>query len=288
MIPQDLVDLLTREYLKSDLASQKPESGGCLNQVFQLQTRTGKKALVKFNRFDTPQAFRLEAEALDLIRKTQTFYTPEVLAQGRQEGTDYLLMEYIEKGPPAPHYWRRFGESLAKLHLNTQPEYGWKEDNYIGPLTQRNTPSRSWVDFFIQCRIEPPLKKAVDNKKMNEGMVRKFDRLFAKLEQYLPEEKPALLHGDLWSGNVLTGAQGLPVLIDPALYYGHREIELAYTQLFDRYDPEFYQAYQEVFPMLQGFEERVPLHQLYPLLIHVNLFGGGYVNQVEEILKFYV
>ena len=145
-----------------------------------------------------------------------------------------------------------------------------------------------WVEFFIQYRLESLLKLAVDEKKMTEVQVRQFNKLFTKLDQYIPEEQPALLHGDLWSGNILTGTKGLPVLIDPAVYYGHREIELAYTQLFDRFDKEFYHAYASEYPLLPGFEERIRLHQLYPLMVHVNLFGGGYVGQVIDVLKFYV
>jgi len=225
---------------------------------------------------------------LDLLRGTEHFSTPMVKGYGRFEKIDYLIIEFIEQGPPSKEYWRLFGSSLAKLHKHTQPEYGWKEDNYIGPLIQYNTPTKSWLEFFVQYRLEAQVKLAVDDKKMSDMHVRQFSKLFAKLDQYIPEEIPALLHGDLWSGNIIRGAKGMPVLIDPAVYYGHREIELAYTQLFDRFDPEFYHAYHAEYPLMPGFEERVQLHQLYPLMIHVNLFGGGYVGQVGDILKYYV
>ncbi len=283
-----LFSFISTSLFSSDpVVSTQPQSGGCLNQVYTLQTRSGKKALLKFNSFDKPKAFRLEAEALDLIRSV-SISTPRVIDYGRKDDLDYLVLEYIEKGVPVTHYWTRFGESLAKLHSNTQPEHGWKEDNYIGPLTQHNRYTKSWIEFFIQSRLEPQLKTAVDEKKMNEVHAKQFHRLFSKLDQYIPEESPALLHGDLWSGNILIDAKGLPVVIDPALYYGHREIELAYTQLFDRFDKEFYHAYESVFPLIPGFTERIRLHQLYPLMVHVNLFGGGYVEQVSDILRAYV
>lgn len=284
-----LFDHISTEILHSDaIVSNQPQTGGCLNKVFKVKTRSGNAAVLKCNTFDKPEAFRLEAEALDLLRATKTFYTPMVKGYGRIGEIDYLLIELIEQGAPSANYWRYFGEQLATLHKNTQTEYGWKEDNYIGPLTQYNHPSKNWIEFFVQHRLEAQLKLAVDEKRMNDSHVRQFHKLFSKLDQYIPEEQPALLHGDLWSGNIIIGAKGLPVLIDPAVYYGNREIELAYTQLFDRFDKEFYHAYTAEYPLLPGFDERVRLHQLYPLMIHVNLFGGSYVGQVEDVLKYYV
>jgi protein-ribulosamine 3-kinase len=284
-----LFDHISAEILHTDtIVSSQPQFGGCLNNVLKIQTRSGQSLLLKCNTFDKSEAFRLEVEGLDLLRGTLDFSTPMVKGYGRFEKVDYLVMDFIEQGPPVKDYWRYFGEHLAKLHRHTQPEYGWREDNYIGPLVQYNQSTRSWLEFFIQYRLEALLKLAVDEKKMNETHARQFNKLFTKLDQYIPEETPALLHGDLWSGNILTATNGLPVLIDPAIYYGNREIELAYTQLFDRFDKEFYHAYNSEYPLLPGFDERVRLHQLYPLMVHVNLFGGGYVGQVVDILKFYV
>ncbi|MDH5603990.1 MAG: fructosamine kinase family protein, partial [Cyclobacteriaceae bacterium] len=134
-------------------------------------------------------------------------------------------------------------------------------------------------------RLERQIKAALDNREASSEMVRRFDKLFSRLNGYFPVEKPSLIHGDLWSGNLIVDEKGDPCIIDPAVYYGHREMELSFTKLFGGYDKDFYNSYEEVFPLEPGFNDRIDLYNLYPLLVHVNLFGGGYINQVNLILK---
>ncbi|MFZ1692867.1 MAG: fructosamine kinase family protein, partial [Flavobacteriales bacterium] len=161
-------------------------------------------------------------------------------------------------------------------------------DNYIGSLKQVNTPAADWPSFFIHQRLEPQLRMARDAKRVEAGMAFRFERLFAKLDQLITVEPPALLHGDLWSGNFICDANAQPVLIDPAVYYGHREMDIAMTKLFGGFDSGFYAAYNDAWPMERGWEERMDLCNLYPLLVHVNLFGGGYAAQVEAALRRFV
>ena len=163
--------------------------------------------------------------------------------------------------------------------------FGLDHDNYIGSLAQSNKKHADWISFFMEERIRPQLKLAMDKKLIDEGTVKQFDKLFDHFDRLIPKEKPALLHGDLWNGNFLVSDSSRAALIDPAVYFGHREMDLAMTTLFGGFDSEFYRAYDEVFPLEKGFEKRVDIHNLYPLLVHVNLFGGGYVRQVKAVLN---
>jgi fructosamine-3-kinase len=194
-------------------------------------------------------------------------------------------MEWVEGGIKGQGFWADFGRGLALLHRHTRDHFGLERDNYIGSLVQHNTPASDWPSFFIHQRLEPQLKMARDRKRVEAGMAFRFERLFHQLDKLFPAEPPALIHGDLWSGNFLCDDQGCPVLIDPAVYYGHREMDLAMTKLFGGFDVALYTAYHAEWPLEKGWEERVDLCNLYPLMVHVNLFGGGYVAQVEGVLK---
>ncbi len=186
---------------------------------------------------------------------------------------------------PTKTYWETLGQSLAVLHSHTQPTFGLHFDNYIGSLPQTNTLTANGYDFFFEHRLLPQaglaLYKGLLSKKSYDALFRLRDRL----PELFPNERPALLHGDLWSGNVLINEDNKPALIDPAVYYGFREAELAFTRLFAGFDDRFYDAYDEAFPLQNGFNERVAIYNLYPLLVHVNLFGSGYVSGVERVLK---
>jgi fructosamine-3-kinase len=180
------------------------------------------------------------------------------------------------------------GIGLARLHKTTQNTFGLHYDNYIGSLTQSNTPpADSWTEFFIHQRLEPMLKMAVDSGKAEPDLIPKFESLYSKLDEIFPQEKPALLHGDLWSGNCMADDNGDPVIYDPAVYYGHREMDLAMTKLFGGFESEFYEAYQEEFPLEKHWEQRIAICNLYPLLAHVNLFVGSYIQSIKNIINRY-
>jgi len=271
-----------------DIEEAFPVGGGSINDAWRLETDAGRYFLKTNNADRFPSLFEAEADGLRRLRDTGPLYVPAVIAFGEDHDDSYLLLEWIESGIHGPQFWDAFGRGLAELHRHTQERFGLERDNYIGSLVQRNTPERDWPSFFIHQRLEPQLKLARDRKRVEAGMAFRFERLFHQLDKLFPAEAAALLHGDLWSGNFVCDTDGRPVLIDPAVYYGHREMDLAMTKLFGGFDAQLYTAYHAEWPLEQGWEERVDLCNLYPLLVHVNLFGGAYVQQVDGVLKCFV
>lgn len=259
-------------------------SGGNINLAVRVDTSEGF-FFVKWNEDAPEDLFSCEAKGLALLRGTHTVAVPEVIAYGQRAQRAYVLMEYIQSPRPQASYWENLGSKLAGLHRHTQSGFGLDHDNYLGSLRQSNEAHANWVDFFIEKRLRVQAGLAWYNGQLPVFLYNQFDKLYKKLPGMLPEEKPALLHGDLWSGNVMVGNNGLACLIDPAVYYGNREADLAFTKLFGGFAPTFYNAYQEAFPLLPGFEQRAEIYNLYPLLVHVNLFGSGYLSGVERVLK---
>lgn len=197
----------------------------------------------------------------------------------------FLLMEFIEPGPGSDESSLQFGRQLATLHQTSAECFGLDHDNYIGRLPQSNRRHRDWNAFFIAERIEPQLKQAIDSRAVDAGIANHWKRVARQLPDLIPTGRPALLHGDLWGGNYMFDGSDRAVLFDPAVYYGHHEMELAFTTLFGGFSERFYEGYEEIAPLKPGFQERIPIYNLYPLLVHVNLFGGHYIRQVEAILR---
>jgi fructosamine-3-kinase len=166
-------------------------------------------------------------------------------------------------------------------------EFGWSSPNYIGSLPQSNKVTNSWASFYQEERLQPQLQLALDKKWLAQEDVPSTSLMMEKLQQLLPAAKPSLLHGDLWGGNYLISASGIPYLIDPAVYYGHQEVDLAMTRLFGGFDTSFYDAYNELLPPNDGWQDRTGLYQLYYLLVHLNLFGSSYLNSVLKWLRYY-
>lgn len=269
----------------SQIQSIQHVDGGSINETFKVSIGN-KIVFVKRNEAKKyPQLFGIEARGLQLIEQTSCIKTPQVLLSKIIVDKQFLVLEYIEPGVRAKSFWIDFGTALAKLHKNTNKHFGLDHDNYIGSLRQSNLKHDGWVEFFILCRLEPQIKMVRDAGRIGQSCIRCFDSLFNKLRNIFPEERPALLHGDLWSGNFMIGRKGDPVLIDPAVYYGHREIDLAMTKLFGGFESEFYHSYNREFILEKGWEARVEICNLYPLMVHVNLFGGSYSEQVEDILR---
>ena len=264
------------------------KSGGCINNALKLETTEGNFFL-KWQKGIPDDMFQKEAEGLKLLADAGKMKIPEVIAYGKIEGKYYLLMENIDSASSSASFWRDFGEDLAKMHLqNNAGSYGLDHDNYIGKLAQPKETLDSWIDFFIKNRLEFQLQLAIQNGLVSTDFAFKYRSFYQKLPDLLPVDKPALLHGDLWSGNVMVGSNGKVCLIDPAVYYGHREIELAFTQLFGGFDHDFYSAYHSVYPLEPGFDERVDIYNMYPLMVHVNLFGASYLSGVERVLRRYL
>jgi protein-ribulosamine 3-kinase len=265
-----------------------PTSGGCINNGGRVDA-DGDQFFVKWNHSDRyPRMFEAEAEGLRLLRSNGKLHIPEIHFTGESEDLQYIVMSFINTMPRRESYWRILAEGLVELHRVSDFSFGLASNNYIGSLTQINTRESSWVSFFIEHRLEAQLCLAQKNGECDDRDRRNFEKLYALLPTVLPEERPSLLHGDLWSGNIMTNENGIPSLIDPAVYFGHREVDLSMTRLFGGFPQEFYDAYQANWPLLQGFEERLEVYSLYPLLVHVNLFGGGYVHQVRSVLKHFV
>jgi protein-ribulosamine 3-kinase len=261
-------------------------SGGNINNAVKLETSEGF-FFVKWNENEPGDFFECEIRGLELIREAEEIRVPEVVGTGRKHGKSYLILEYVSSAYPNEKYWRHLGTRLAYLHLHFGEYFGLDHPNYIGSLAQHNDPHADWMTFFIEKRLRPQAGLAFYNEQLPADYLKKFEKLYARLPALLPKTKPSLLHGDLWSGNLLTGDRDEPVLIDPAVYYGSHEAELAFTQLFGGFEVDFYAAYEEVFPMEKGFLSRAEIYNLYPLLVHLNLFGSGYLAGIDKVLRKY-
>jgi fructosamine-3-kinase len=283
-IASNFLELLGARLERSvKLLGAQPLSGGCINQVYKVQTDVGVFC-IKYNAAPPPSFFSCEADGLLRLKQGGFPHIPEVILPAQQH---FLALEYLQPVAATPLLWRELGVNLAQLHKNNlAPAFGYSINNYIGSVPQNNLPnSENWVVFFVTQRIEPLLR-------MNEGLWERdvflrFEKLFSRLENYFPPALPSLLHGDLWSGNAYFAAPGSPFLLDPAVYYGHPEAELAFTHLFGGFPAAFYEAYYSVIPEEPGFSERIALYNLYPLLVHAHLFGRSYAQEVNRVLKYF-
>lgn len=267
-----------------------PLSGGDINEARRLSLSNGAEAFVKSNTAANQAFFAAEEQGLWAIAATHTIRTPAVLARGRDGTTSFLMLELVCSGPRAPRFWETFGHQLAAMHqADTSalvPGFGFPADNFIGATPQHNSPRERWADFFRDCRLAPQI--ALARHWFDHRTLEHFECLLNRLDRLLPEPgTPSLLHGDLWSGNFLVGPEGHAWLIDPAAYVGHCEADLAMTELFGGFAPGFYDAYREVNPLEPGYRERRDLYNLYHLLNHLNLFGGGYLGAVLSTLGRY-
>lgn len=253
--------------------------GGSINRVLLLHTSEGKKVLKLNEAHKFPGMFAAEAEGLRELRKSDTVDVPEVFSNGETGKIAYLLLEYKEEAPQKAEFWSRFAQDLAALHKTTANCFGFHSPNYIGSLPQYNHQHTSAAEFYLSERLDPQFKMAVEN-----GF--SFPRLevfFQRISEHIPEEAPALIHGDLWSGNYITSEKGLPCFIDPAVSYASREMDLAMMKLFGGYPEEVFSVYHQNFPLQPGFEDRIPIWQLYYLLVHLNIFGSSYLGAVKQI-----
>lgn len=258
--------------------------GGSINDAQIIYTNAGNYFLKSNLHCRFPGMFTCEVKGLNLLRESGCIQLPEVIAT---DGSTYLLLEFITPAKRNANYWSDAGINLAQLHKNSNSHFGLDHDNFIGTLPQQNIPCISGVEFMIHRRFQPMIEMAVDNGLLDASAVKQADIFYSRLNDLLPNENPALLHGDLWNGNIITGADGNICFIDPAIYYGYRETDLAMTRLFGGFDEEFYSGYQSEYPLLEGWEERIAIFQLFPLLVHLNLFGRSYLNNVLEVLNRY-
>lgn len=282
---QDLTEALRHVLgVKVEVRTVKSLSGGCINDAVLVTTSQGP-FFMKWNRQEKYEMFLVEGKGLGLLKRHSQFVVPEVLGCGVVEDKSYLVLEFIESASPDKDYWGIMGRNLAGLHQNLSDSFGLTHNNFIGSLHQNNAKKQNWVDFFIENRLEAQLQLALNSGLITMEYLAGFRKVYSRFEDIFPPAQPSLLHGDLWSGNVMVGPNGLPVLIDPATYYGHREIEIAFTKLFGGFDQAFYESYQEAYPMETGFDQRVDLYNLYPLLVHLNLFGPSYLSGIDRTIR---
>lgn len=260
--------------------------GGDINTTYMI-TANGSRYFIKCNHEAAPDMFEKEYNGLQLLKNKSTLHIPEPFLYGQFNNTSYLVMECLEEASFTLAIWKALGEGLAGMHKQTQPQFGLNEDNYIGSLPQSNHLSNTWAEFYTEQRILPLLKKAFDKALCTKEDMKNAEALCSRLSALFPVEPPSLLHGDLWSGNVMACANNQPAIYDPAVYYGHREMDIAITLLFGGFDSSFYQHYNENYPLQNEWKQRVSLCQLYPLLVHLNLFGSGYYERVKSILNMY-
>lgn len=269
-------------------------SGGDINRAYRLTLTDGACVFMKSNTKENLPFFTAEAEGLAAIAAAGALRTPELLGLGTDDRHGaFLLLTWVEAKPQSRGFWENFGRGLAAMHrADTQHiaggGFGFAHDNFIGAGRQINTPGDSWVGFFRDCRLTPMFRTADASGYFDAEDRRRMTRLLDRLDEHLIEpERPSLLHGDLWSGNFITGSDGEAWLIDPAAYVGHAEADLAMTELFGGFSPVFSDAYKEAFPLAPGYGHRRDLYNLYHLLNHLNLFGTAYRSAVRRILRVY-
>lgn len=265
-------------------ADTRPVPGGDINSAFCARHR-GADYFIKVNDAALyPAMFLKEANALKVLKATTSLCVPEVISSGEANGKQYLVLSWLEAGTAHKDFWQYFGQGLADLHRQTQNNFGWMEDNYIGSLHQSNSAADSWSEFYAGQRLLPLIKKLYDKRQMSKGDSQLAEKLCCRLDDLFPEERPALLHGDLWSGNFMISDKG-PAIYDPAAYYGHREMDLGMSLLFGGFAAQFYEAYEQAWPPEKGWRQRVPLTQLYPLLVHACLFGSAYAERAGGMIR---
>jgi len=270
--------------------SSSQTGGGCINQTHILELNNGERVFLKHNSHPPPDFFAAEAKGLGLLSQVKGGpRIPKSLAMQDSECPSFLILEYIEGSTPGPDFPVRFARSLAALHRNTHPSFGLDHDNFIGSTPQKNAHKNNGIEFFRDHRLRYQQELARRSGKLPSATDKNLSKLCDRIENYLDisGEKPALLHGDLWSGNYFSDRERWPCIFDPAVYFGLREADLAMTELFGRLPQRFYDAYHEAFPLNPGYEERKDLYNLYHLLNHLNLFGGSYLGSVEQVIRRY-
>lgn len=286
MIPESIRTVLQIEF-GVEIRSDQSVSGGSINRSHKLETNQDTLFL-KWNQSAPDDFFEAEAKGLKLLNSADSgLRIPSVIACQKPDPATpgFLLMEYIAEGSGTNSDSFHFGEKLAKLHSTQAQNFGLSYDNYIGSLPQQNGEYDDWNTFFIEKRINPQLKMAIDSGKLSQRLLANWKRLIKRLDDLIPPTKPCLVHGDLWGGNYLFDKDGNVVLIDPAIYFGHPEMDLAFSRMFGGFSNSFYEGYESANPLPADFAERVPIYNMYPLLVHVNLFGGHYASQFEQFIR---
>jgi protein-ribulosamine 3-kinase len=278
-LPPPVVAWLRAEGFGETIRLQS-SSGGCIHTAVRIETRSGRSFFLKTNPGVPPDMFLREAEGLQTLRGAGPRVPTPLL-----HGATFILMEDLTGAAPAPEYWETLGRSLARLHAHEGETFGFDHDNYLGLTPQPNPRTPDGHVFFSDHRIRFQARRAAAAGRLETQDLARVDALLRHLNELIPVQPPSLIHGDLWSGNVIPGPDGDACLIDPACHYGWAEAELGMTSLFGGFPDAFYRAYEEARPLAPGWRERLPVYNLYHLLNHLNLFGSGYLNSVRAVLR---
>ena len=291
MIPHQIKELLKNlvsEHLDTTISATelKPVGGGSINDTYQVTINGSKRFFLKLNSLAAfPGLFEKEKNGLEFLAHQNCILIPKIVIYETNDNYQLLLLEWIEGGIRDEGFWRKFGEQLAFLHTVSHEHFGFMEDNYMGSLPQANNFTNDWIGFFISYRLQPQIELAQKKHLLDKSHIASFESLFKKLASVFNTERPSLLHGDLWSGNFMCNDRSLPVLIDPAVYFGHRSMDLAMTTLFGGFDKAFYDVYHYHLPLPPNYHDQYQVCNLYPLLIHLNLFGKGYLGEIVATLR---
>ena len=261
--------------------SSRSVSGGCINQGYAISSDTDTY-FVKLNSTSQVGMFEAEAKALEQMLATATIRVPKFICWGTAENSAYLVLEWLELGKGDPQSWLELGRKLAAMHFHTSDRgMGWEQNNTIGSTPQINTWTADWAEFYSKYRLGYQFQLA----KKRGGHFPQQKQLLVAMPQLLTHQpQPSLVHGDLWGGNAACTVSGEPVIFDPAVYFGDREVDIAMTELFGDFPAAFYRGYNEVFPLDSGYEKRKTLYNLYHILNHFNLFGGSYESQANRMI----
>lgn len=285
-IEQQLSGLLHKNVTITDVQAI---GGGSINITQRIVTNQGSFFCKQNSAQKFPNLFQKESTGLQHLQQQGVIATPDVIFVDEFEEAQVLVLEWIESGIKTNNFWKTFGEQLAALHRCTHPLHGFKKDNYMGSVPQRNTPEKSWIFFLQHHRLQPLVDMCLSEGLFSAREVKNFETLYTKLPLFFSDdEPPSLLHGDLWSGNLMCNVDSQPVLIDPAVYYGHHSMDLGMTTLFGGFHPLFYEAYHYHFPMPPNSKEQQAICKLYPLLIHLLLFGKSYLSDIQNTLHKFV
>ena len=261
-----------------------PQSGGDTSAVWRIHTNQQREMVVKTNTGGHGDSFEAERNGLLQISATNTIRTPNIMTMSTSP--NYLVLEAIQTRDPDAIFWEKTGHALAALHrADMGHQYGWSSDNCIGPSPQRNDFTNDWSRFWLQYRLVPQIRWARQKSLLDGTLESLLETLIDRIDEWIITERPCLIHGDLWSGNLLCSDTGEPVVIDPAVYLGHREADLSMTTLFGGFPTRFYDAYQEVWPLSPGWRERLQFYGLYHWLNHLNAFGMAYHAQCTDTLR---
>ncbi len=281
-----MIDFFSKA-LGQNILSTSSVSGGDINDAYKIITESDV-FFAKVNSAELAKdMFEKEASGLNILKEKAKINVPGVISIGTIDGKSYLILNWIKSGKYNSNTDYNLAKQLAALHKTTDEYFGLEYDNYIGTLIQNNTQKANWLEFYFSNRIEHQLKMAIDSGLISKKYIAGTESAFSNIEKDYPDVSPSLLHGDLWSGNYMINSKGQAIFIDPAVYFGYREMDIAMMKLFGGFSSDIFNIYNELYLLDYDWQSRIRFHQLYYILVHVNLFGGSYAASAKAIIDYY-